>query len=91
MSHQKGSGDSITYQLRNGETQNGSKAVNNYGNNWSNGFGAWTSSNANNDWFRFYDMELLGDYSVSFNANGGTGAVPSPRRGLAGDSVFRPV
>ena len=86
----KGSGDSITYQLRNGETQNGSKAVNNYGNNWSNGFGAWTSSNANNDWFRFYDMELLGDYSVSFSANGGTGAVPSPIWGLAGDSVILP-
>ena len=86
----KGSGDSVTYQLRNNESQNGSKAVNNYGNNWVNGFGAWKSGNDNNEWFRFYDMEFLGDYKISFNNNGGAGAAPADIWGLAGDTVTLP-
>ena len=82
---------STFYQLRNAESQNGSKAVNNYGNNWNNGFGAWKSSNADNDWFRFFsDVNMPGDYVVTFNANGGTGAAPSGVWGLAGDSVVLP-
>ena len=87
----KQDGSSIYYQLRNGQTQNGSKAVNNYGNNVNNGFGAWKSSNATNDWFRLYDMEFLGDYNVSFNANGGSGAAPAAIWGLAGDTITLPV
>ncbi len=79
------------YQLRTGASQQGSKAVNNYENNTSHGFGAWTSStNANNDWFRLYDMRFLGDVKVSFDANGGTGAAPEDIWGIPGNTITLP-
>ncbi len=90
VAERKANGQSV-YQLRNSEEQRNSKAVNNYGNNTGNGFGAWTSStDANNDWFRLYDMEFLGDVKVSFNANGGTGVAPEDIWGIPGNTITLP-
>lgn len=89
----RGSGDNVLYQLRNDPNSNNSRAVNNYGSNVGNGFGAWKPSNANNannDWFRLYDMEYLGDIKVTFDANGGNTAAPADVYGLAGDTITLP-
>ncbi len=86
----KESGNAVSYQLRTSDVQNGSKAVNNYGNKVANGFGAWTSGNGNNEWFRLYTMEFLGDVRVSFNENGGNAAAPDAIWGLAGDTITLP-